>query len=79
MISITQLRKGSTTDSDANDDKLLQDTSAITEVAASGEVELQNVDVMACSSVVCKVIHLKLKVAYKVCTIVTVRNILTQK
>ena len=59
MSSISQLRKGSTTDSDANDDKLLQDTSAIIEVAPSGEVELQNVDVMDCSSVVCKVMSFK--------------------
>ena len=59
MSSITQLRKGSTTDSDANDDTLLQHTSDIIEVAPSGEVEPQNVDVMDCSSVVCKIVSFK--------------------
>ena len=54
MSSTTQPRKGSTTDSDANDDKQLLEGLGIVDVAAGGEVEHQNEDVnLTCSNVVC--------------------------
>lgn len=53
MNSSTLSRKGSTTDSDANDDK--KEVAATFDVAAvKEEVEQQNVDInLACSNVVC--------------------------
>ena len=55
MSSNNQPRKGSTTDSDANDDKHLQDELRIVDDATSKEVEYQNEDVnLACSNVVCQ-------------------------
>ena len=54
MSFTTQPRKGSTTDSDANDDKQLLEGLGIVDVSAAiGEVEHQNEDVnLACSNVV---------------------------
>jgi len=51
VSSTIQLRKGSTTDSDANDDK----QEVLVDVATSEETKHHTQDVnLACSSVVCK-------------------------
>ena len=55
MSSTTQPRKGSTTDSDANDDRHSQEELHIFDDVTSKEVEYENEDVnLACSNVVCQ-------------------------
>jgi len=53
MSSTTQPRKGSMTDSDANDDRHLQEELHIIDDVTSKEVEYENEDV-SCSNVVCQ-------------------------